>query len=81
MKTKNKTISVLAIVGAGLIASTIYSQLRENDDALFSLNVEALANSEQPRCTGPKEYNFYTGDYYCKSENLYPCTDLVSGCF
>ena len=47
---------------------------------MIEMNIEALAESEDPKCTGPKEYDIVGGLYFCKCENLFPCSDFV-GCF
>lgn len=81
MKTKNKGLIVAVFVVGMLMISIITTHLAKSQDfSTIEMNVEALAETEGPKCTGPKEYNMYKDEYYCKCENYCNCADLV-GCF
>lgn len=76
MKTK------IAIAAAILLAVATITSVKTTKNAtpLADANVEALADVEISKCTGPKEYNYLTREYFCRCENFITCYDMV-GCF
>lgn len=77
---KKEIYVIVSIVVVSVLTMIICYLSSPQSVPMIEMNIEALAESEDPKCTGPKEYNIVGGLYFCKCENLLPCSDLV-GCY